>query len=502
MANEEHLALLKQGVDAWNEWKANNPDIRPDLSFAMGKGITISGAKLSGVDLSRANLSRADLNRADLIGANLSEANLKEAYLSGADLIGANLTETDLISADLIGANLIGANLIGAKLNGTDLSKANLSGTDLTGAKLIGAKLSGTNLSGAKLSDANLTGAYLKGANLKGANLNRANLTRANLTRAYLQRTKALDTNFKKAVFTGTCLEDWHTNYGTKLDEVICEYVYLRGEQKERRPREGKFTLGEFTRLFQKPLETVDLVFYYGFDWQAFFNAFQKLQVEGGRSDLSIQAIENKNNDAFVIRINVPFNTHRAEIEDYLKREYDHQLKAIDRKYRYQLQAAYEQIATYRQQSADLTEILKVMAGRAIALEASVLAECESVSEAVDRDLPSPQNDSLVNRDGDGSQPRALLQDYTLEQKQSLVDTAAKIQKLLQQLEQTYPTSTPLEKQMMVVEVIKRIESNPTLKAWVVGAMKGVSTEALKELVNHPLVNVLLAALEGYQEMD
>jgi hypothetical protein len=69
MANEEHLALLKQGVEAWNEWKANNPDIRPDLSFATGNGITIRGAKLSGVDLSRANLSRADLSRADLIGA-------------------------------------------------------------------------------------------------------------------------------------------------------------------------------------------------------------------------------------------------------------------------------------------------------------------------------------------------------------------------------------------------------------------------------------------------
>jgi len=25
MANDEHVALLKQGVAAWNEWRAQNP---------------------------------------------------------------------------------------------------------------------------------------------------------------------------------------------------------------------------------------------------------------------------------------------------------------------------------------------------------------------------------------------------------------------------------------------------------------------------------------------
>ena len=34
MANDEHVALLKQGVAAWNAWRDENPDIRPDLSGA------------------------------------------------------------------------------------------------------------------------------------------------------------------------------------------------------------------------------------------------------------------------------------------------------------------------------------------------------------------------------------------------------------------------------------------------------------------------------------
>jgi hypothetical protein len=34
MANDEHVALLKKGVKAWNAWRDENPDIRRDLSEA------------------------------------------------------------------------------------------------------------------------------------------------------------------------------------------------------------------------------------------------------------------------------------------------------------------------------------------------------------------------------------------------------------------------------------------------------------------------------------
>ena len=49
MANAKHVALLKQGVDAWNAWREENPDVRPDLS----------GAHLDGADLTGAHLGEA-----------------------------------------------------------------------------------------------------------------------------------------------------------------------------------------------------------------------------------------------------------------------------------------------------------------------------------------------------------------------------------------------------------------------------------------------------------
>jgi hypothetical protein len=34
MANDEHVALLKRSVDAWNKWRLESPQVRVDLSEA------------------------------------------------------------------------------------------------------------------------------------------------------------------------------------------------------------------------------------------------------------------------------------------------------------------------------------------------------------------------------------------------------------------------------------------------------------------------------------
>ncbi|MBC1225034.1 hypothetical protein GNF10_29170 [Nostoc sp. UCD121] len=94
------------------------------------------------------------------------------------------------------------------------------------------------------------------------------------------------------------------------------------------------------------------------------------------------------------------------------------------------------------------------------------------------------------------------ITNYTPEQRQNLAQAAAEIQQLLNQLGQAYPTNTPLEKQIVVTEALKEIERNPTLKARIIGALKAGGTEALKELLDHPVVNVLLAALEGWQDAE
>jgi hypothetical protein len=127
MANPEHLAKLKKGVDAWNEWRAKNRGLTIDLTRADLGGEDLTRADLGGADLTCADLRGAELTGADLRGAKLGGANLYVAALISADLSGAELGGADIISADLRGADLRGAGLITARITYAHLDYADFS---------------------------------------------------------------------------------------------------------------------------------------------------------------------------------------------------------------------------------------------------------------------------------------------------------------------------------------------------------------------------------------
>ena len=100
MADQSHLDILQQGVEAWNSWRERNPSIKPDLCGAPLSEADLRDADLRDANLSRANLSLALLSVA-LLGRTslLSRANLTDAYLPGANLSNANLSGADLRGA-------------------------------------------------------------------------------------------------------------------------------------------------------------------------------------------------------------------------------------------------------------------------------------------------------------------------------------------------------------------------------------------------------------------
>jgi len=96
MENQEHLDILKQGVLEWNNWRAENPESRPDLSAANLRGANMRAAHLNWADLSAAYLRGADFHLANLGRPDLSAANLGGADLSAADLRGAKVSAEQL----------------------------------------------------------------------------------------------------------------------------------------------------------------------------------------------------------------------------------------------------------------------------------------------------------------------------------------------------------------------------------------------------------------------
>jgi pentapeptide repeat protein len=178
MANQEQVEILKQGVQAWNKWRARNLGVQVDLF----------GAELSGADLREANLSGADLRGADLWKADLWKADLSEADLSGASLMGASLSRSYLG-----GARLYGTHLFGSDLSGADLREADLSSADLREANLNETDLRGALLMGADLKRANLSSADLRAANLRGTSLIRTVIDKAKISGSLVYAINVLD---------------------------------------------------------------------------------------------------------------------------------------------------------------------------------------------------------------------------------------------------------------------------------------------------------------------
>lgn len=158
MADQEHLAILKQGSSAWNKWREENPHVVPDLSQAHLRQARLSGANLSGANLRLAYFGQADLSGADLRRADLSDTSLRRAYLASARFDNASLVGADLSRADFYGAQMPKA----------DLSRAFLEGANLTGANLEYARLAGADLRMALAVDVDLRHADLSGCQVYG----------------------------------------------------------------------------------------------------------------------------------------------------------------------------------------------------------------------------------------------------------------------------------------------------------------------------------------------
>lgn len=101
MANPEHLKILEQGVDAWNEWRIENPEVLPDLAHADFSLTNLSGADFRSANLSSAHFSSAYFNLTNLSNADLIHSDFNGTFLQEADFTGAIMGYTSFGDNDL-----------------------------------------------------------------------------------------------------------------------------------------------------------------------------------------------------------------------------------------------------------------------------------------------------------------------------------------------------------------------------------------------------------------
>ncbi|MBE8990205.1 pentapeptide repeat-containing protein [Nostoc sp. LEGE 12450] len=423
------------------------------------------------------------------------------------DLTNASFTKAVLRNADFRKANLMHTNFYQVKmLDCAELDKTYLQNSQVRNLLITGQgqnqifdrqNLRGVNLKGANLADASFIGADLSEANLQDADLSRAKVVQTQLD----------STDFTGATLTGVYIQDWGITINTKFDGVRCEYVYMRLPTKEnpdphRKPdnRQEIFAPGEFGDFIKPIFDTLDLYHSQGIDPKAIAIAFKELAENNPEAELEIVAIERRGEDKILLRAKTVTTANKSELSrDYfinynqLKALAEKDFKVLIAEKEYQINKLENMITTALECPSFYVQNYHNQ-GDTIMSEGS--------KKQSNYDLKGAQfGGGLVNADTvNAHQIGGNITNYNPEQKQNLAQAAAEIQQLLNQLSQSYPTATTSEKMTVVAKAVDEIENNPTLKVRVIAALKAGGTEAFKELIDHPLVNILLASIDGWQD--
>jgi hypothetical protein len=89
---------------------------------------------------------------------------------------------------------------------------------------------------------------------------------------------------------------------------------------------------------------------------------------------------------------------------------------------------------------------------------------------------------------------------YAAGQPKSLIEAAGEIQALLKQLETSYPSDTPARDMVVATEVVKHLESNPTMKQKVINGVTEGGLAAFEKAIDNPAGAFITGFIKGWKE--
>jgi uncharacterized protein YjbI with pentapeptide repeats len=221
-------AAATPGLFAYVGWRA----LAGDEKQAFVRRIAVAIAAICGTSFHSADLTDADFTQATLKNTKFTKAILKNTRWFQAQKLHLAAVET------------------------TYLQNVQVRQLVVTG------KGENKNFDRLDLRGLNLREANLENASFIDADLYKANLSNANLSRTILVRTNLEITDLRGACLTGSCIQDWNISRGTKLDGIVCDYVYLKWLDEDKRdqmPHRGKFKKGGFVLFAKYILDTIDI---------------------------------------------------------------------------------------------------------------------------------------------------------------------------------------------------------------------------------------------------
>jgi uncharacterized protein YjbI with pentapeptide repeats len=187
------LDVLASGVEEWNGFRREHPDLYidlrgVDLSDLLQSDRNLDGADFSYANLSDCNLSRLSLATADLRAAYANNARFEATVLDRCVLRGAYFSECNFQLANFLGADLRVAGFVSCTFLLNCFEKANLRDASFMGSDLDAASFDDTTGPACSFEDA-----VLRGSSFRRARLQQARLTGASM----------IDCDFSDAVLNG-----------------------------------------------------------------------------------------------------------------------------------------------------------------------------------------------------------------------------------------------------------------------------------------------------------
>ena len=458
----------------------------------------------------------------------------------GTSFRDANLTDADFTNATLKSTDFRGSNITRTCWKNTiKLDRIRPGKTYLKDTKVRELVKTGEgeniNLDRSILQGINLQGANLTNASFIEANLNSANLQDANLTRAKLVGTFLDQADLTGATLTGAFLEDWGITTSTKLNGIKCDYVYMRLPPEKRPdflklpPKDAQndnpirepadwnknFKEGEFIDFITPMIETLNFYHAEKADPKLIAYSFQKLQNNYPEAELEMISMERRGKnrqDLLVKAETAPAADHSKLHAEYFE-TYD-RLEALPPN-ELQLILA-EKDKQIKRLAAWVDSVIK---SPNISAKNYYNQGDTKMSENTGDKVDINENYGVVGKEGEihgavgnkgeiyglaGSQGEInnskIARTINESPEQNLAQAAKDIQELLEQLDQTYPSDTTMDRMKMATEVITQINNNSTKKERIFAAIKAGGIAAFEQLLNHPASSFVIAALEDWQK--
>ncbi|MBN2520440.1 MAG: pentapeptide repeat-containing protein [Bacteroidales bacterium] len=147
--NWQHYEIIYKGSKIWNDWRENNTDIIPNLSYMEFEGLEANKANFSDAKFIGTRIKESKMEKCSFAAANLATASIKETLLEGSDFKNATLNNTNFKENKLMNSDFRYANLQYAVFKECDLTNANFKGADLRNCTFEEVKLDNCIFEGA-----------------------------------------------------------------------------------------------------------------------------------------------------------------------------------------------------------------------------------------------------------------------------------------------------------------------------------------------------------------